>query len=285
MLMKRLSMNNFRLIQTALLLLTLSGEAGSSTSNAPVLTLYVPFNETVSPSGASTLQQALLESANSAQEVDVVTDWNTYLMAIRDGASGVFLAAPHFAAWLIHEHDFSPIARINDTLSYTVMSRARDHQLFSVRDLAGRVVCTQPRLSLDFVMASNLLPADSKPMQLAVTRSIAERLANRDERCAAFAVSERLAREVEASSPGEFVRLYQSKQWPPYALLINKELANGAGYEQIRGALLEPAMQQWLADVVRHETNSVEFVSATAADYPPELRNLLIEYWRPAAAQ
>ncbi len=251
--------------------------------------LFLPFTVPATDQGEQHLLDDLL-----ATTVDKSTDppillpvdeWNAYLLAVRDGAPGVFLAAPHFAAWLIHEHDFSPIARINDTLSYTVMSRAHDHQLFSVRDLAGRVVCTQPRLSLDFVMASNLLPANSKPMQLAVTRSIAERLANRDERCAAFAVSERLAREVEASSPGEFVRLYQSKLWPQYALLINNELANAPGYEQIRDALLEPAMQQWLAAAVGHEISSSEFVSASAADYPPELRNLLIEYWRPAAAQ
>lgn len=284
--MQQFKTNRLRLTLRALLLFALTCAAWHPTQAEPAFVLYAPFAESKLRPLTTALAQTLSESANSAQKVVAITDWSAYLVAVRDGTPGIFLVAPHFAAWLIHQHDFTPLARFNDSLSYAVMSRASDHRLFSVRDLRGQVVCTQPNLSLDFLMVSKLLPSSSDPLQIAITGSIAERFQSRDERCSAFAVSEHLAHKMEESSPGEFVRLNQSKQFPQYALVMGgssraSELESSAEKKWVSQALLDPAVQPLLGAVVAHETGSIELVSTSATDYPAELRDLLIPYWSP----
>ncbi len=263
----------------ALLILLILGNApGSASDDDASVKLYVPFATQPPATLRTQVQRLLNESIHAPNKVIAVTEWSEYLRAVRTGSPGLYLAAPHFVSWLVHRHDATPLARFDEMLSYTVLSRAGDHGLFDLSDLSGRVVCTQPSMNLDFLMVSNIAADEADSITIAVTRSIAQRLRDRDQRCDAFTVSNHLASEVEESDAGEFVRLTQSKQWPQYALVVIDPSSDKPKQPMVSTAVAV-ALLKLLQPQIAHEAQEQSVVPAARSDYPLDLSNMLLPYW------
>ena len=239
---------------------------------------YLPYSSKLTSSIKATLESDLAELGAGLINIHTDQDWNEYLEKVRSGSSGIYLAAPHFAAWLIHQHQFTPLRRIKDSLNYSIISRQDDVEIFALSDLNGEQVCTQMPLSLDYLMVDQVLKETAKTVIKAVTRSIEQRIVSRDIRCRGFTASKALASRLEQNNPNDYARLFQSKDWNNYAILVSKDL-NSERLRALDDALSSAIISRALLSVIRHEISDTVMVTAAKQDYPLELSEMLNPYW------
>ena len=145
-------------------------------------------------------------------------------------------------------------------------------------DLNGEQVCTQMPLSLDYLMVDQELKETAKTVIKAVTRSIEQRIVSRDIRCRGFTASKALASRLEQNNPNDYARLFQSKDWNNYAILVSKDL-NSERLRALDDALSSAIISRALLSVIRHEISDTVMVTAAKQDYPLELSEMLNPYW------
>jgi len=245
----------------------------------PSLPLYLPYHSSHFPELALKLRAALTRAGLSQIEVKSTDYWHPYQQGIRRGRHGIYLAPPHFTAWAINEHKFIPLLRLPDRLKYVIASRSADAHLFEVSDLAGKSVCSQNAVNLDFMLVrtsfgSSLFAAKNK-----VVNSVASAMLNDDKDCDAFSISEHLFKEFNLKSPYRFIRLQQSFEYNNYAFIAHPDV-DVERRKKLRKFLRSAEAQTVLKTLLKQFSNKTVLVPITSTDYPISYLKPLELYWR-----
>lgn len=204
--------------------------------------------------------------------------WTNYQQGLRHGSPGIYLAAPHFAAWAINEHKFLPLVRLNQPLQYVIAVRRTDHELFEINDLDRQYVCAQRPLNLDYLlvnqafdkplMAANILSVDSVQQEMQSIRSA----------CKGFALSDHLFQQLAGQHPEKYIRLQQGASLNNYVIIAHPGVPV-AQLELLQKLLKRPEAQAPLSTILRQFSSSGDLVPARAADYPQDYMKVLSTYW------
>lgn len=277
---------------------SLAEVSGANATNAPPIAVYLPL---VDPQHADiatqlqTLWQNFLDGHRSndpAQPVVAlrwINDWHNYQQGVRLGRAGVYLAPPHFAAWLIHRHRFVPRMRLSSPLSFVIAARRNDAQIFEVNDLARRSVCAPQPLNLDYLLVNR---AFDQPMLSAEIRIIPSvftlmrngggvEVANNRVQCRGFALNHRQFAMLEHQLPDHYIRLHQSPEFTNYAIVVNAAInANPAQFADLFEAFLRSEdTQTVLAPVLTQLAENPLWIDASKVDYPSSYFEPLQRFW------
>lgn len=243
------------------------------------LTLYLPITEQQHPE----LQQQLghhFEQAGLGELRIVTADyWHDYQWALRKGKAGLYYAAPHFLAWSLHQHNFTPLLRIAEPLKYVIATRASNLNVFEISDLNKRTVCAQRALNLDYLLINSAFDNRLHSANVKPVWSVVEQMTDAASPCVAFSLSDHYFIEQELAQPGEFIRLQQGPSYNNYGFVLHPTLA-----PSYREPLIEffsnPEIQTLLQPLLRQTATKAVLTEAKAADYPRAYLRPLLTYWR-----
>ncbi len=283
--MSRLShLAYFALIAFSTALIFKCGTVAADQSNpepSGSLPLYIPVSGEDFPNLSRDLNIALAQAGLSHYRAQTTDYWHQYQQGLRMGRKGIYLAAPHFASWAIHQHSFVPVLKLEDDISYVVAARRRDLSVFEMADLNGRNVCVQPGLNLDFLLISG---AFTNPLHSARTRTFSNvaKLIEKEaainetpQECAAFATTNHVFQAYNKKYPERLIRLQQSINYPPYVWVAQPEVVSAKLSQFLRSSeavdILTPALKRF--------SNGDRLNPAAADDYPVNLSELLEPFW------
>ena len=141
-----------RILQFATLFLVWIWAPVTQAQNDDALTLYLPVLENDRPQMFTALDRRLQSAISSPLNLRGIDYWHGFQHGLRSGRKGLYFAPPHFAAWAIAEHDFTPLVRLSGTLRYVIAADRSNPQLFEINDLANRPICTTKPLNLDYLL-------------------------------------------------------------------------------------------------------------------------------------
>ncbi|MEO0367692.1 MAG: hypothetical protein AAF197_02785 [Pseudomonadota bacterium] len=243
------------------------------------LPFFLPYSHAQSPNLAGDLAGILYGGGLDNINIEPADYWQVYLNAIRVGRPGIYLAAPHFASWLVQQHDFKPIARFSEPLSYHLVTRQDDFWNFEVGDLAGKNVCTDHALNLDFLMLSDLFKERRGSAIKAVTWSLETRFKEDDPRCSAFVVPDNLLNKMVRKRPGYYVQLAATESFSHFALLTHPDISD-AVVSQLADVVASEDAIQLISEINSAIEANAKIEPATKADYPRSYTQALDRYWR-----
>jgi len=240
--------------------------------------LYLPISRDQFPELVSNLEAALLKAGLDELKLTTSDYWHPYQHGIRQGRPGIYLAAPHFAAWLVNKHQFEPTLMLSETLQYVIVARRADLDIFEVNDLASKTVCTGPTMDLSFLlvresMTRSLLSAETKRVE-----DVAKKMQTDDKRCDAFSLSEHLFKNYELEQSFKFIRLQQSAKYSNYAYLFHPSVSKRTK-AALRKFLLSRKTQELMQPIYRLYANQPIIVRAKPTHYPSVQSKSLQPYW------
>lgn len=244
---------------------------------------YLPYSTQVYPQLESSVEQALVESGLGSIAIESGDQWQLYLDAIRSGTPGIYWAAPHFSAWLVHNHEFIPMFKLKTPLEFSIIVRKDNFAIFALTDLSQRTVCTQHTANLDFIVASRLFEQRNIQPARAVTWRIAQNLADNDQRCDAFVVSNVLLERVLTDHPEHWIKLYTGATFVNYSLLAHPDTPQ-AIIEQLSSAMTAPGFVSTLGPLWQDFSHDGQLEPAKPADYSASLLEFLQPMWRHEAS-
>lgn len=256
--------------------------SGANSEQAKI-SFYLPINKDQFPGITqklkSALSQASRENANLARLDIITTDyWHPYQQGIRQGRPGIYFSAPHFASWLVNQHQFEPALRLSGTLQYVIVSRRSDSHIFEVGDLTNKTVCTNATMDISFLlvresMARSILSADTLRVE-----NVQREMDDNNRKCDAFSLSEHLFLKFALEDPFKFIRLQQSQEFSNYAYLFHPNTPSG-----IKEALIEflvgAKATEILSPMYRLFAKEAKIVSGEPSDYPESQSMPLNPYW------
>ncbi|GHA04036.1 hypothetical protein GCM10008090_11660 [Arenicella chitinivorans] len=241
--------------------------------------LYLPYQSSQFPE-LSVRFDAALAAAGLTQFVTVTTDyWHPYQQGIRQGRTGVYLAAPHFVAWAHHQHNFIPFLRLSSPLQYVIATRHEDSQYFELRDLAEKNVCSTRAVNLDFLLVKAAFHGVLKPANNKFVNSVASAMEYDNQNCAAFVVSEQAFKAFNAEDPQRFIRLYQGPEYQNYAFIVHPEVPRQLALKLKKFLRTSTAMEV-IAPVLSQFASKPELVPVKRKDYPGTYAEILKPYWQ-----
>lgn len=266
--------------------------------SAPTIAVYLP---TVEPQHADLINQLqslwknflLSHSASVVTATDIqfrwVSDWHNYQQGVRLGRPGLYLTAPHFAAWLIHRHQFVPRMRLNSPISFVVAARRNDAQIFEINDLARRNVCAPQPLNLDYLLVNSAFDQPMLSAEIKIIRSVFSLMrkggggeaSHGAVQCRGFALNHRQFAMLESQLPEHYIRLHQSREFSNYATVIDAQV--NAKYPRLGNLfdtfLREEETQTVLAPVLAQLAEIPVWVDASKEDYPSSYFEPLQRFW------
>lgn len=247
-------------------------------SSSNKLPLYLPYSASALPELAKKLEKSLGEAGIDYIEIHTADYWHPYQQGLRRGRLGVYLAAPHFASWAIHKHQFTPILRLAGPLKYVIAARRDDANIFEVNDLANKAICAQKAVNLDFLLVSTaldntLLSANNKSVN-----SVPDAMKYDNQNCHAFAVSDHILRQFNLDSPGRFIRLQQGDEYSNYAFIAHSDVPKSR-LGQLKSLLQTTEFGVILAPLIEQYSSKTKLLPATREDYPLEFTTPLQIYW------
>ena len=123
--------------------------------------LHLPIESDSLEKSVHLIQTTLHSEGLDQIEVIAVKYWHNYQRSLRAGHFGIYLAAPHYTAWALAEHDFVPIVRLAEPLKYVIAAHRSNANIFEVNDLDNQRVCAQAPLNLDYLLVNR---AFDKPL-------------------------------------------------------------------------------------------------------------------------
>jgi hypothetical protein len=247
------------------------------------LPFYLPVSSEQFPAIAAQLEEQLAIAGLDNIEVITADYWHTYQQAIRNGRPGIYFAAPHFLAWSIHQHNFQPLLRIAEALTYVIASRRSNSNVFEINDLNQMTICTQRALNLDYLLVNT---AFDNPMHSAKTRpvwSVINEMKTSQNRCAAFSISDHLFVEMELATPGKFIRLHQGEVLANFGFALHPSLIEKYASKIMELLQAEP-VRSLLRPMYRQTANKANLVTASIEDYPIDYMAPLVTYWQRSPA-
>jgi hypothetical protein len=243
-----------------------------------IIPFYLPINEAQFPGLIEKLEKALGEANLGHLKLTTTSYWHPYQNGIRQGRLGIYLTAPHFASWLINQHQFNTELRLAGPLRYVIAVRRDDTEIFEVNDLVNKTVCTTATMDLSFLLAKESVPRSILSAKTRRVESVVEQMRLDSRRCNAFSLSEHLFLKLAMDQPFKFIRLKQSEEFSNYAYLVHPSVP-----PQTAVALTKFLKNRGVIKMLTpmHQLFSAEprIVSARAIHYPRSQMSPLLRYW------
>ena len=268
--MAKLAGNHWGLPGLALLLLFCSTSAAALS-----LTIGIPQtpDSTVQSRLASTLEQAL---AKQDHLVQIIAQHDSYLHNIRGGYFDAFFAEPHIGAWAIDKRGYIAVARLSASLNYHLIAQRNQADIFELRDLARRDVCSpkMPFLGRQF-LERLFTDTENKPTVLEVNpqRQIIDII---EQPCVAFVVDEQryLANNLDQSH----ITLAQSPRFSHIGFFAHPRLSMELK-DQLLQALLAPGNQPTWQLLTDYYAEKTPWVASDNTDFPINWQHWLPQHW------
>ena len=249
------------------------------------ISFYLPVNSSQHDIH-SVLENALQKSGLDHITIKYADHWQQYQQNIRYGRQGIYYAPPHFTAWLIEQHNFTPLLKVKDSLKYVIASRSRDSHIFEMCDLIGRTICTQNPLNLDFLLINTAFKKSIKTADAHYVASVADEMNAEQSSCSAFSISNHFYLEQniqgqeqsQRETPVEYIRLAQSEQFNNYAISIHPSLVDKHS-EKLMSFFTSDEVQKALSPLLKLTSSEAQLVKTNKLDYPPHYTNKLELYW------
>ena len=255
------------ILQRAFLAIIICFACSSGKLNAKEgLSFYLSHSSQVNPDSLSILQSALNKANLSFIQVKNTDFWHPYSQGLRNGKSGIYFAAPHLSAWAVNKHKFVPILKLAGNLQYVLVSRRNDIDIFEIRDLARKRICTSKAPNLDFILASRALSSSLNSPIIVAKKSAAAAMIANDEDCDAFAVSEHTYIKFSRKEPYKFIRLQQGKKHQNYAFIGSPNI-DGDTLNRLKKVLLSTEISTLLAPLYSHYSLKPRLVRAQNKDF------------------
>ena len=263
--------------------------AHGQSSKGELIPLYIPIKSNAFPNLVHDLQRAL--EAESITEIQVKnTDfWHPYQQGIRKGRLGVYFAQPHFAAWGISKHQFTPLYKLHGKLKYVLATDRANSSIFEITDLHDKTICREAGLTLGSVWLNQLI----RRHQLAVnTREITStRAAMASEQgntahsesmdrghCDAYVIDDYSFEYVNSLTRGKYIRLAQSVIHQQNVFIAAPNVSQGLQVK-LKQALKSKAVKRVLAPYFSTLSKWQNLQSVGPQDYGPDESRLLAPYW------
>ena len=240
---------------------------------------FLPYHSTQYPEMAVQLNRALEQAGLGRFEATTADYWHPYQQGIRQGRPGLYLAAPHFAAWVMNKHQFKPVLRLPDKLRYVIAARRRDTQYFEINDLANQAVCSQRAVNLDFLLVRSAFGDSWRAAHNKTVNSVSSAMQYDNENCAAFSVSEHLFKQFNRQTPDRFIRLQQGPEFNNYVFVVHPQI-NDAQIKSIKSFLRSREAQSILRPLLDEYSAEDVLLPVKAEDYPESYLSTLAPYWR-----
>ena len=234
----------------------------------------------------SMLENALQKSGLGHITIKYADHWQQYQQNIRHGRQGIYFAPPHFTAWLVEQHNFTPLLKVKDSLKYVITSRSSDSHIFEMSDLIDRKICTQNPLNLDFLLINSAFKKSIKTADAHYVASVADEMNAEQSPCSAFSISNHFYLEQNFQSqeqpqreaPVEYIRLAQSEQLNNYAVSIHPSLADKYS-EKLISFFSSKEVQKSLSPLLKLTSSEAQLVNTNKLDYPSHYTDKLELYW------
>lgn len=240
------------------------------------ISFFLPINK--NKKLGKKFQAALLEYGLASVEVRFSDHWHRFQQGIRTGRKGIYLAAPHYAAWAINRHHFIPLIRLKEPLRYVIATKRANAQIFEINDLAKQTVCTQKPLNLDYLLINSAFGNELLSANTKTTKSVAHQMRADNTSCVAFAVSDHYVKQLELKRPNQFIRLHQGQIFNNYVFVIHPDI-NPDLRHKLRQFLNQTSTQQLLQPVLKLYATNTNLVNAKKEDYPSDYAKYLMPYW------
>lgn len=244
-----------------------------------VISFYLPLHSSQQTKSIENFKQALLKAGFDDITVKTADFWSDYQQKIRKGRIGIYLAPPHFSAWVIHHHNFMPLVRVKGPLKYVIASKRSEDGVFEIRDLTRKEICTQHALNLDYLLINQSFQNSVRSANTVIVNSVINEMQKQDSPCSGFSISEHAFQALDQQSPGRYIRLTQSDVFSNYAIVMHPSLIN-----QYSAALTEflnsKAAIQSLAPILKLNSNEATFIKASKLDYPQHDSQMLELFWK-----
>ena len=245
--------------------------------NSEIL-LYLPIHQNQFPGLIEQLNIAIENSQADYIKVITTDYWHPYQNGIRQGRSGIYFAAPHFSAWLVNKHQFIPSLALSGKLQYVIAARRSDSDIFEVRDLANKTVCTNATMDLSFILVRESMSRSILAAQTKIVQDVANEMRVDNKACDAFSLSEHLFLEFASKDPYQFIRLQQSNEFSNYAYVISPDTSPKA-VTTVKHFLSSKEVKKILHPMYRLYSQEPAIVNSSADRYPIEQMAPLTTYW------
>ena len=234
----------------------------------------------------SMLENALQKSGLHHITIKYADNWQQYQQNIRYGRQGIYYAPPHFTAWLVEQHNFTPLLKVKDDLKYVIASRSRDSHIFEMSDLIGRKICTQSPLNLDFLLINTAFKKSIKTADAYYVVSVADEMNAEQSPCSAFSISNHFYLEQNSQAqeqsqreaPVEYIRLAQSEQLNNFAISIHPSLVDKHS-KKLMSFFTSDEAQKALSPLLKLTSSQAQLVNTNKLDYPSHYTDKLELYW------
>ena len=246
------------------------------------LPLHLPVSGEQSDALVTTLQQ-LADAADLSNLKVVSADrWLDYQQGIRSGRRGLYLAAPHFAAWAIHNHNFSPLIRLPGSLSYVVAAARNDASIFEMNDLANQAVCSRQPLNLDYLMINRAFDNPLLSARIQIVPSVRAEMRRASSRCRGFSLTDREFELIAAIFHERYIRLQQSIKYSNLVLIADPSSSKVQTdlVEAVADLLSSKAAREALSPWLREWSGQPVWIKAQRGDYPRSYMQVLESFWR-----
>lgn len=267
-----------RLLISLAILLFVAWFSAASLASEPVSRLYLPVKSGQFTPQIEALQRELKKQNLHNIKIETIDYWYGFQQGLRTGAEGIYFAPPHFAAWAINQHQFIPLVRLSEPISYVIVVARNNFSLFELNDLAEQTICASRPLNLEYLMVNKALSDTLLPPDIEIVDSVPEQMLNQATRCQAFSTSELTFNKMALQFPDRFIRLFQSERFNNYVVVAHPEVPN-ARIEAVQVFLLQKRTQEILAPISKLFTEDGKLVPSVAADYPASYWQSLSQYW------
>ena len=203
--------------------------------------------------------------------------WQQYQQDVRTGRIGVYFTPPHFTAWLVQQHKFTPLLKIESKLKYIIASKAHDHHIFEINDLIDKKICTQNPLNLDYLLIKHAFRQNIQTAETHIVKSVFDEMTKTETPCSAFSISNHIIENQELSSV-KYIRLAQSAELNNYAFSMHPSLTEEflAPLQQL---LSKKETIEILAPMLKLTANDAALIEVKNGDYPSKYLTELEGYW------
>lgn len=267
--------NLITLFYLALLLAT----NNTSAQDEQMLEIFLPISSISMDLLHSELTAALRENDLLNVSIHFADHWHDYQQSLKTGQLGIYFAPPHFTAWAIEQHQFKPLLRLAEPLSYVIATKRIEAEFFEINDLIGHRICTHIPLNLDYLLAVQVFEGDRGQITTQFVPTVSTEMRAEQSSCNAYTVSNHVLQRLVLEGSDDYIRLYQSKTYNNYALISHPAL-DSVLLEQVQAFFLQARTQQILRPLFKLYANDVRLISSYKEDYPSEYIGALTNYWR-----
>jgi len=251
----------------------------SNAQEVQSINFYLPFHAKQFPKLTQKLQQAL--TVGGLDNINIVTAdyWQQYQQNIRRGQIGIYYAAPHFTAWAIEKHQFKPLLKAKNKLKYVIASKQAQQEIFEIRDLKNKNICTQSALNLDYLLVVDAFEKNLQTANTNIVTSVLHEINNPESQCSAFSISEHTFMQLQLNQPDQLIRLSQGIEHNNYAVSIHPSL-DVTYSSKISNFLTTQSTLEILSPLLKLSSADLILLKPSEGDYPQQYTTPLKRYWR-----